>query len=477
LSRFKSIHYSILDFCNVPDKNLRICLGIIGYLYLHRQNQYQTSYLSSRFIIPFNRKCKTNIQNYLIENGYIRRYFPPKREKVIDIHLVNDANYKKEAKIFELTNKLRSLREVILNDLPFTNVIDKNIHHLNGQFFNHYYHSYRNIKIDIPRARIHEIKPELREIFDAWGDPTIKDYDLNKFGYDNNEWAGAHINAFSFVSKEFLKYTSLGDVAEVGFHFSKEVLIADQLLKTIGENDYTDFHKRTKFSKKIISVKQPVKDNRKRKKRSIKKEIGIHPAFESKYDYFLYKEVSYFDFWNSVYGYEYYEGFAKRFPQTYKYLYDVKRGIYSGTYFSGFALNIKPKIFKNDLRLFIKKDSAAFARGQLYYKLVPLVIAHRQMQINHDYWMRLKKCGIVFIPQECSVIVSNKNITAAAYIMREVLNRHIDKSIKCDVLRYELKDLPTEKDILDFISRTAIYRPSRDVPVPLIEPKSKRLFE
>ena len=447
MSRLELKQYSILNFRDVLDIKLKVCLGIIGYLYVHLQNKYKTSFVPKRFIVPFNRICKYDIQNYLTTNDYIIRHYPNKKEKefelsVVDkngkIHTLNNKGYKMEAKLYFLTNKLRSLYEIILNDDYFTNVIDKNLHHLSGQYFNHYYHSYRNIKIDIPYDKIDEITPEQRMTLERWGDSKTKDYfKINEFGFDDNEWVGEHINVFNLIPRSFLNYTSLGDVVEVGLKYYREVLLADQLLKVFGKNDYSDFFNKTKYNKKIVNIRES------KGKKATKKEILIKPLFQSKDDYNVYDKISYFEFWNAVYGFYHIDSFAKLFKKANNYLYDIKRGIFkNGVFFNGFTFNIKPLIFKNDIRLFIDGDHPAFKRGQLYYKVVPLVIAYRQVQLMHDFWMRLKKCGIMFIPLECSVAVEKKYEVATTYILKDILNKYIEKQLMCEIIHIDIKNLP-----------------------------------
>lgn len=414
-----------------------------------------------RFVTPFNRICGYDIQEYLSSNGYITRYYSKKQKKIIERHYVNDKNYKKEAKLYSINRKLKNLNLAILNDAHFTNIIDKNLHHLSGQYFNHYYHSYRNIKIDIPYERINEIPFEQKLILERWGDPLIKDFDIYDFGFDNNEWAGEHINTFNFINKTFLNYTSLGDVVEVGLRHYREILLADQLLKTLGENDYSEFFKKTRFTKKKVKVNEIIKGKKKR----VDKQFKLISLFRTKDDYNLSSELPLIEFWTAVCGYQYIETFAKRFPKAFNFLYNVKRGINTreGAYFNGFTFNIKPIIFKDDIRLIVKKDHQSFMRGQIFYKIVPLVLSYRILQLMHEFWMKLKKCGIMFIPLEGSVVVSKQYEVAATYIFKSVLKNQFDKSLMCEILHLNLNEVPSEIQILNALEP---YKPENDIPVP-----------
>jgi hypothetical protein len=436
VAKLKFKNYSILDFEYVSNHSLRICLGIIGYLYLYQESPYNTSYLASRFIQPFNRVSKTNIQDFLEKNGYIIRHYPPKKDKIKELQYVNDENYKKEAKIYLLTNKLRTLREVILFDVYYTNLIDKNTHHLNKQYFNHYYHSYRNIMVNVPSNISNQLTPFAKMVLGDWGDPITKDYDTGKFGYDDSGWAGTHINIFTKINKEtsdpfnteelsplckeLLKHTSLGEVVEIGILYSRPLLLADQLLKTIGANDYSNFYKKDRFKKLLIRQNKPQPNV-----------YGMSKAlFSLLMNYNIFTKITPQQFYSAIYGYEHIAQFKTLFPKAWDMLYRIKAGGWDGTPYCGFTFNLKMKIFKNDTRLVLKKDDPSFKRGQLYYKIVPLVIAMRQVEIMRQIWVRLKKCEIIFIPMEWSVIVSKEDENATHYITEQVLKHNIHKSLK-----------------------------------------------
>ncbi|MBI5010639.1 MAG: hypothetical protein HZB98_13545, partial [Bacteroidia bacterium] len=353
-----------------------------------------------------------NLVTYLIDHSYIIKYEKKKTfsERMEEQEEILKIGYKKEANLYCLTPKLRDLNHIAINDLSFTLFIDKHTHLLNDNYFNHYYYNYRNIQIELPSELRSHLTFEARDILDRWGDQTIKEYHNTEFGYDDNNWAGTHFNAFVRFNKqlsnfntpetvpfvrELLKHTSLGEVSEIGIAQCWPLLVADQLIKTYGDNDFSDFFKKNKFKKKVIVQKVKVKEkhNKKRVRKtkqttyefSLIDEIDIlekllidspnvletnvyetNPLFgESNDDYIIFNKIFPQQLYTALFGFQHIKEFKEHFPEAIKILYEIKRGRYLK-----FTSNLKMKIFKNDKRLHLKEDAQAFKKGQSYYKIV-----------------------------------------------------------------------------------------------------------
>lgn len=430
MRKIKYTHYTILDFQYIEDKRVRLSLGILGFLFVLRGGKGGVSYIPTRFIQPLSNHSKTDLIDILIRGGYIQIY-QRKKTQTPDIEdsiiLITRSGkplkysdikrgYKKEPKLYIVTNKLRGLRKIKLQDEGMSIWMDRHLHLLNEQYFNHYDHNYKHIRVNLPQEEERLLDIEDREIFDGYGHSEIKDYHIWPYGYDNNNWAGNHINLFQ-QHKHLIKYTDIKDPIEIGLLFDKLIIIADQMLKAFGPNDFSEFYFKKRYSPGPYKHFSP----------------GLFTLL-SEYD--LTREIFVQKLYTAIYGWAYVEDFAKKFPQANNLLYKVKtggRGLEPPFY--GFTKGVKPTIFKTDYRIFLDKENPAHQRGQTYYKIVSLVYAQRINFMLRQVWKRLKSCNIRFIPLEASVVVSSEHAKPASYIFEEVIKKNIDNRIKTLLLK------------------------------------------
>lgn len=403
MTQIQQNKYIILDFSDLEDSPFKMCLGVIGYLFVLRQGYHNISYVSSQFIRSMNAKSKKDLIKYLTDNDYIRKQ--PSTTANTQYYIITGLTKteKKDANLYLVMPKLRNLKQVFLDDIIIENWVDKHIHLLSNQYFNHFEHSYKWIKIKIPyEERIHYNINQLN-IIDRYGDSITKDYEITKLGYDHTKFAGTHFNIFT-LDRNLLKYTSLIDPIEIGFLYSIPVILADQMYKIFGENDYSNFFMKRRFTKGL---------------------------FHFITDYYIFQDIFYQQFYSAIYGYELIKEFNDKFPNANQLLWRIKNGGRGLELpFIGFTKDIKPKILKSDVRLHLECDHPAISRGQPYYRIVPLVCMIREVQIMRQIWKRLKKCNILFLPLTSSVVVERQYEVATSYIVNDILKHNIHPKIK-----------------------------------------------
>lgn len=427
--RIRYEKYNLLEFSGLENSILKLCLGVIGYLFLEREGKSHISYIPSKFIQCLRSKCKIDLIQYLILNNYIIVYKTPLTEDELrDLrygikYKIFDENYKKPANLYLLTNKLRALRKIILLDKDFEIFIDKHLHYLNGLYFNHYENSYKHIKIsDVPREVYSLLDEKEKNILFEYGHPEVKNYNILDFGFDT-KYSGTHVNLFT-KNKHLISYTNLVIPLEIGLIDSEVILLADQLLKTVGKNDFSNYFSKRKYQKPFFNKEGNL--------------VAWHkePLYNSPNDYDLFTEISRLHFRMAAYGYEQINEFRDLFPKAWNLLYLIKKGVTDkGENYIGFTSNLKMPIFKNDIRLQIEDNHPAYKRGQKFYKIISLVIMIRQTEIMRKIFLRLKKCDIRFIPLENSVVISRMDEEPTLYIFNEVLNEFIDKKLKFGIYK------------------------------------------
>lgn len=421
MNRLKNEYYTILDFPLVENEIVRLSLGIIGFLFVLRQSPFHICYIPSRFRQTLHTKCKQDLTQFLLDQGYIQLYQRPKNKNPDDeIFIISKSGkrysysdlkrgFKKIPYLYIPTVKLTKLRQIKLVNEKMILWIDEHLHLLNDQYFNHYNYSYKHIRFDLTPYERKVLTIEERNLIDSFGHPEIKEYHINDFGYDVNDWAGNHLNIFTDNKTYLLKYSNLVEPIEIGLKHSECLIIADQLMKTIGPNDYSVYYLKTRFSKQAL--------------------------FQHPFDYDLSKLIFEQQLFTALFGYFNVSSFAIMFPKAWNILYNIKAG--RNNYLE-FASNLKQPIFKTDIRLQIDSKHPAYERGQIYYKIISLVYYIRITQIMREIWNKLKKCDIIFIPLESSVVVSGLREEATTYIIETVLKKHIDKKIYFEISKIKL---------------------------------------
>jgi hypothetical protein len=327
--------------------------------------------------------------------------------------------FKKIPYLYIPTVKLIKLRKIKLTDEKMIKWIDEHLHLLNDQYFNHYNNSYKHIKIEnIPRNQQFNETYFDKNIILEYGHPEVKEYHIDDFGYDLNNWTGNHINIFT-DNKFLINYTNIVKPIEIGLLFSKCLIIADQLIKTIGPNDFSNYYSKARFKREIKDYFYIDNEGKRSKKERI---YYKHPEFSLIVNYVLPEELFEPRLTMALFEYTHIREFATLFPGAWSILYKIKKG----DQFEKFTRDIKPTIFKTDYRLILNKDHQAFERGQLYYKVISLVYQIRITKIMREIYSRLKKCEIVFIPLRDSVVVSSLYEEATTYIIETIFKKHID---------------------------------------------------
>lgn len=445
MNRLKNEYYTILDFPLVENETVKLSLGILGFLFILRQSPSHICYIPSRFRQTLHTRCKQDLTQFLLDHGYIQLYQrPPKKiDPEDESYIISKSGkkytfsdlkrgFKKIPYLYIPTTKLTKLRPIKLRSEEMTVWIDNHLHLLNDQYFNHYNHSYKYIKIEnLPSTFSFNNKYFDKNIIYEYGHPKIKEYHIDGCGYDLNNWAGNHVNVFTH-NKDLIKHTNIVKPIEIGIVHSECLIMADQLIKTIGPNDFSAFYLKTRFNKLTY------KKNEKGKKVLIAKHKD--QLFTLASEYSVYTHLLREQVWMALYRYDNINEFANMFPQTWDMLYRIKAGQSDkGLYFMGFTKNLNPTIFKTDYRLIIPEDSEAYPRGQKYYKITLLVYHIRLVQIMREIWSRLKKCGIKFIPLESTVVVSNGDVVPTEYIVKKIMDKHIDGRLTTVVLKQQIE--------------------------------------
>ncbi len=454
--------FNILKFNDIPDPNLRDCLGILSYNLKYRRNIYDIAFIPTKFIQPLSSKAKTNLIEYLISNGYIRRI-----ERHLTIEEKNRLNlirpsYMKLPYFYQSTQKLLALDEYILNNESVEKTLIINLHHLNNQAFNHFAHNIRYIHINLPN------EGELRQLLNEyqymhtrplsfyvsnvqveamkWGNLNYKEYNINEIYFEDKNGTPNHLLTKYPVLR---KYTSLQDAIEIGIRSSEALLLADQLYKTFGKNELFEFFKYSQPGLKIIyKIVKSIYEIKRGNKKRIDEDIRYYKStrlFESESDYYFDQQMEREHFIEVVSGFRYNEEFAIKYPKTWNILYHIKKGhkfikkrgsaSISKDYFKKFVSTFippKPMIFKNDIRL-KADDVVAIKNNQSYYKVINLVIQLREIEIMRKIWSELKKREILFVPLYDKVLISNNNIKAVEYIIENVWRKYIHKDLQINL--------------------------------------------
>ena len=170
-----------------------------------------------------------------------------------------------------------------LDDRRVEKVVVTSLHYLNFQSFNHWAHNYRRISLDVPNDKVWEAaiddsyflskqNPNRDISFHtynviAWannyGNPGFRSYDITATGLENHHFGGRVSNIFTNCNPILRNYTSLTNAVEIGIKYSEGVIMADQLLKKFGRNDYTDF-----FIDRNIAYKEKLREAKAKKKKT-----------------------------------------------------------------------------------------------------------------------------------------------------------------------------------------------------------------
>lgn len=254
--------FQILDFQKYDNPTLNLCLGVVGYLMKDGKDEKHYTFVPAKFIQSLSRKAKCNLIDYLIDNNYIikvEREPDDEDKKLKSFYFVNKFAYKKKPNIYYLTAKIFELNETVLQDESIEKTVITNLHHLYFQSFNHWAHNYRHIQINITDEVLEEAvdneflsnkfkdsrRPKsfhienLKTMMSQYGNLEYKNYDIAQFGIENH-WERVS-NVFTICNPILRKHTSIEQPIEIGIKYSEGVIIADQLLKAFGENDFSRF--------------------------------------------------------------------------------------------------------------------------------------------------------------------------------------------------------------------------------------------
>lgn len=270
-----------LSFPNINDPTFRNCVGVLGFVMLEKRNRYDVTFVHSKFIQPLSKKAKGDLIGYLTDNKYIRRIrrFKSKEERMFESYFIS-IGYKKDPHYFKLLPKILDLHPDYLTDCKVEKVVITNLHHLNFQSFNHWAHNYRHVSINVPSDEIWErvisnsyyassLSPNrplsyhisnLKAYASYYGNHQLRIYDVTSVGIENH-WSRPG-NIFSVCDPVLRNYTSLKNAIEVGIKYNEGVILADQLLKNFGRNDFTDF-----FIDRATAYQYRVNDVNKKKAR------------------------------------------------------------------------------------------------------------------------------------------------------------------------------------------------------------------
>jgi hypothetical protein len=463
--------YQILVFPKISFRTFRLCLGVLGYVMLHRRyKNSEVTFVPSKFIQPLSKKSRRDLIGYLIENKYISRFEPFDWDKDINEQIeeeYNRASYKKKPYFYLIHQKLRNLRSAYLDDISVEKTVTINLHNLYQQSFNHWAHNYRYIGIEVPndeiweqvintryhQLRINPYKPislyihNIKVAAQLNGNLTYKSYDLRMFGLED-DFGGRVSNIFTVSDPILRKYTTLRDAVEIGIKYSEGVLMADQLLRTIGSNDFTDY-----FIDKAVAYQEWVeKEKKKGKKVEIKqKSLELYTLPKDELILLGKPPITYYDIHreqivNAMFGYSHNSFFSKMFPKTWDILFQIKANVvkekendkHAREYiFNQFVSNMNPKIFLNDWRIQIKSKyythrqyDEIIRRSQKYYKIVGLVWNLREVEVMRTIWKKLKSFGILCIPIIDKILVSGRFKDAVEKITIETWRKYLDPKIK-----------------------------------------------
>ncbi len=223
--------FKILKFPRIADSTFKNCLGVLGYVMLERRNEFNYTFIPSKFIQPLSNTAKGDLIKYLINNKYIFKAEPFESKsdwakKIED--QVNERRYKKKPNIYFLHSKLLNLDMIDLDDRRVEKVVVTSLHYLNFQSFNHWAHNYRRISLDVPNDKVWEAaiddsyflskqNPNRDISFHtynviAWannyGNPGFRSYDITATGLENHHFGGRVSNIFTNCNPILRNYTS-----------------------------------------------------------------------------------------------------------------------------------------------------------------------------------------------------------------------------------------------------------------------------
>jgi hypothetical protein len=324
--------FRILVFPEVDNPILRDCLGILGFVFRERKkdkelsgvyrgrkgnygrNVYNYSFVPSKFIQALNRKTRTNLIEYLIKEKYIKKaaLYKTKNEKGEErFERESGERHKLEPNIYYLENKLLLLGFDNLNNPAVERVLENNLHLLHSQSYNHWARNYRKISINVPSNEVWEEVLEssyhrkelsrtrrivhlsnLQTSAQLYGREDFKHYDISSLGFEH-KFGGMPTNIFTKSNPILRQYTSLKDAVEIGIKHNEGVIIADQILKKFGINDFSKFF----IDQEVIyrqKLKEYEKGKRKRKPKAPGKQLFDSTDYYSVIDrYFIDREVEY----------------------------------------------------------------------------------------------------------------------------------------------------------------------------------------
>lgn len=448
--------FRILLFPDSLYRTTRLCLGVLGYLMKERRfKNSEVTFVPSKFIQPLSKKSRIDIIKFLIENDYIQRFEPDgSDESWYEKLKAQTAKYRKARNLYLLSPKLLNLNEGYLNDKSVERTVSTNLHHLYQQNFNHWAHNYRHISLNVPNDDVwreaidnsyyYQLmqpgRPESHYIYNIqiaanrYGNITYKDYNIMNFGGEDN--AGRVSNIFTTCEPILRGYTSLVDAVEIGIKYSEGVIMADQLLKTFGNNDFSDI-----FIDEAVAYQEMLDYARRMKLgEPLPPSLELYePPDEEMYGFRDFqRHYTNYDAYRGniqsyVFGYDDNESFSQTFPKVWELLYRVKankRDEEDTKYlFNQFVSNITPWILLDDWRL-KTKNQEAYRRGQRFYKVTRLVWILREVEVMRTIWKELKRRGIVFIPILDKVLVSGKFEEVVTRITLKKWREHLDSKIK-----------------------------------------------
>jgi hypothetical protein len=454
--------------------------GCILFLLRERQRA-GIGYVPVRFINPLTSKAKVNIIEHLINSNLIERYRPKEEWELEDTDGSNlkflesgKKEWEKKPNLYRLKNPVYKM-PLGFTCLEASDTILRNLHHLNEFSFNHYYYNYRRIKVHIPPEIINQVVRK-RIIYELgqertirvsnqddvglmmWGDGSIFPYDLTRICSDDS--FGSHRNFFTAYGWELIKYSSFDTPILIGPEYPDEILLADQLLKTFPDNDFSYYfrvNKRTsrkprkmKWMGKNYDANNPphysrplIEESRKMYEDLLKESPeGLFTDNPFEIDYEMHRPpdsqpktevLGERIFKVAVYGWEMVSQFMEMFPETWNLLHRIKTAHKYpksdfDTYLDKFCSGISPKPNLKSPLLNIKDPKGKY--GRTYYKIVNYVIRQRENKVVRNIWRELKKRDIRFIPVGPYIVIEEKFCIPAKYVIHKEWLDSIDVRLK-----------------------------------------------
>jgi hypothetical protein len=486
--------YKQLLINDFEDSYINECVGVICFLFKNELRNNGLSYIPSRFIKVFNDKVGFQIPQYLISAGYIDlyvakeldmsykdkllvsyrnvleangyKYEPRRAKKTFIIDGVNHDNYKKEPKLYYPLKKLQTLSSGFVSDSRVVLLIQRNIHHFNGWRFNHWYYNYRNIKIDIPLDKLNQLPIKSNLALKFWG-YDFPEYHIKLFGFDHSHYK-LHYNLFTYKNPplNLLKYTDLKQPTLVGLKDGDVMILGHLLYLAFGNNELRDFFLKknikyvsNRWANHILKKYYEYEDWELDKQTLVRnKELFTVPE---DFDFFkLFDNEVFAKDWyrNAVYGSRPVSQFKDLFPIANEMLFHLKGGGYrknakggsrfvkktvngvtfmSKDCFYDFVKPFNPKIFHNDWRIALTKDSTDVVSNQPFYKVVRLAVSLYASDIMHSIFMDLKKYKVRFVPIHTYVAVDSENAICAEHIIKKRFLEKFDQNYRLKVHHLE----------------------------------------